>query len=262
MKKLFTIPNAKFAVIAGLGMYFAYIYLTGKWAYYIDPRFQWLSIVAVAIFGFLAVSFIGETTHEHSHNHDHEHEHHDHQHDHDDHDHAHNHSAVWPVIIVAIPLLLGVLMPAKPLGANAIDARGIDTDFSSVSLSNSSSKSLTIVPSERNVLDWARAFASSTNPAEFNGQEANVVGFVYRDGRFDDGHFMVARFTLTCCVADALAIGVVVRNPEDATSFATDSWVKIEGYFQETEFDGNLIPVLFAEKITPVEQPDQPYLYQ
>lgn len=259
MKKLLTVQNAKFVVVVGLGLYFAYIYLTGKWAYYIDPRFQWLSVVAVLIFGFLAVSFIGKPEHEHDHEH-HEHDHH--HHDHDEHDHNHNHAAVWPVIIVAIPLILGVAMPAKPLGAKAADARGIETDFSSVSLSRSSSKSLTIVPSERNVLDWARAFATSTNPAEFNGQEANVIGFVYRDGRFDGTHFMVARFTLTCCVADALAIGVVVQTPEDSTDFATDTWVKVEGHFQETEFDGNVIPILYAEKITPVEQPDQPYLYQ
>lgn len=262
MKKLLTLQNAKFVVVVGLGLYFASIYLTGKWAYYIDPRFQWLSVVAVVILGFLAVSFIGRVEHDH----DHEHHNHDH-HDHDDHDHHHSHddrshTSVWAVVIVAIPLLIGALLPAKPLGAKAIEARGIDTDFSSVSLSRSSSKSLTIVPSERNVLDWARAFATSVNPAEFNGQEANVVGFVYRDSRFDDDHFMVARFTLTCCVADALAIGIVVRTPETAVAFATDSWVKVEGHFQETEFNGNFIPVLYAEKITPVEQPDQPYLYQ
>ncbi|MCB9437215.1 MAG: TIGR03943 family protein [Anaerolineales bacterium] len=259
MKKLLTIHNAKFMVITGLGLYFAYIYVSGTWAYYIDPRFQWLSVVAVLIFGFLAVSYFGSAEHEHDH-HDHDHDH-EHSHDHG-HDHEHNHNSVWPVLVVAIPLAIGVLMPAKPLGANAIDARGIDTDFSSVSLSNSSSKSLTIVPSERNVLDWARAFATSTNPAEFNDQEASVIGFVYRDGRFDDGHFMVARFTITCCVADALAIGVVVKSPEDAAVLATDSWVKVQGHFQETEFDGNLIPILYAEKVTPVEQPDQPYLYQ
>ncbi|PJF37516.1 MAG: hypothetical protein CUN55_21665, partial [Phototrophicales bacterium] len=81
------------------------------------------------------------------------------------------------------------------MGASAIKTRGIDTDFSSITLSANSNRSLTIIPSERNVLDWARAIASSDNISEFNRQEAKVIGFVYRDSRFAKDQFMVSRFT-------------------------------------------------------------------
>ncbi len=241
--------SLKIGILLGLSIYFAYTALSGRWALYIDPRFKWLSIIAVLLFAVLALSYLGKSTAS---------EHHHHEHD----DHEHIHVRLGTILIVALPLLFGVLIPAKPLGATAIKTRGIDTDFTSVSLGGNSSTSLTIVASERNILDWVRAIADTSDPAELAGQEANVVGFVYRDARFDESQFMVARFTISCCVADALAIGLVVQLPEDSPGYATDSWVRVEGHFEEHFFEDTVIPVLVADVVTPVDQPDQPYLYQ
>jgi putative membrane protein len=254
-------PGFKVSILVGLAIYFAYIYLSGKWAYYIDPRFQWLSIVAVLLLAMLALSFTGSRSENHEHDHEDPHDHHHETVDEHDHE-AHSHGAFWPIFIVAIPLVLGVAVPAKPLGAGAIKTRGIDADFSSITLSQGSTTSLSIIASERNVLDWARAIASSSDPREFIGQDADVIGFVYRDSRFSDNQFFVTRFTLTCCVADALPVGLVVQVPEDGTQYATDSWVRVKGHFEEVSFDGTLIPVLFADEVIPIEQPEQPYLYQ
>lgn len=246
--KLSPMKIAQIVVLAGLAFYFGFIVLSGRWAFYIDPRFQWLSVVAVALLTLLAaVNIISKEE--------------DAQID-DPFQDDHTKVTWFPIAVVAIPLFLGLVIPAEPLGADAVKTRGIDTDFSSVSLSNNANRSLTIVPSERNVLDWARAIASSDEPQEFDGQEAKVIGFVYRDSRFGDDQFMVSRFTLSCCVADAMAIGLVVQMPEDAPDFAVDSWVEVEGTFLESEFGDSIIPILYATEIRPVEQPDQPYLYQ
>ncbi|MBI5928619.1 MAG: TIGR03943 family protein [Chloroflexi bacterium] len=255
-------------ILLGLGLFFFERFATGKLYFYIAPRFWWLSVVAVILCFALAASFNltkRDEKDEHDHGHDdhdhpHDHEHHHHKHDHDhEHGHDHSHGNVLSVLVLAIPLVLGIMVAPKTLGANAIENRGISTDFA-VS-SDAAAKSLTIVPGERNILDWARAIASTTEPEQFYGQEAEVVGFVYRDSRFADNQFMVARFTITCCVADALAVGVVVQS-DDAASFAMDTWVKITGTFQASNFDGSELPALVATEITPTDQPDQPYLYQ
>jgi uncharacterized repeat protein (TIGR03943 family) len=154
-------------------------------------------------------------------------------------------------------LLLGVVIPARPLGASAITNRGLTTE---VMLASDQTSRLTVVPSERNILDWARIISTTTNPVGLSGQEADVVGFVYRDPRFAENQFMVARFTLTCCVADALAIGIVVID-EKAVDFNADTWVHVKGTFTVGELDGESMPVLAAEAITPVDPPAQPYLY-
>ncbi len=245
----------KIGVLAGLGLYFAYIYVSGRWALYIDPRFKWLSVIAVVLFAVLALSYRSKSTID-------EHHHHPHDHMHEPGDHEHSHVTLGAIFIVALPLVLGVLIPAKPLGASAIKTRGIDTDLSSVSVGRNASTSLTVVASEKNILDWVRTIASTPDPTELIGQEADVIGFVYRDSRFDENQFMVARFTLSCCVADALAIGLVVQLPEDSSTYAADSWVRVEGHFEERSFDNAVLLVLVADVVTPVEQPDQPYLYQ
>lgn len=247
--KLSRFKLAQVAVLVGLAIYLAFIVLSGRWAFYIDPRFQWLSVVGVFLLSLLAVSYLLTTAEDEALYND---------------PLQDDHTKVMPisVLVLVIPLVLGFVIRAEPLNASAVKTRGIDTDYSSISLSGASSRSLTIVPSERNVLDWARAIASTDDTAEFNGQEAKVIGFVYRDSRFGDDQFMVSRFTLSCCVADALAIGLVVQLPPDMSNYAVDTWVEVEGVFQETVFDGSYIPVLNATSITPVDRPDQPYLYQ
>ncbi len=253
-------------ILIGLGLFFFERFVTGKLYFYIAPRFWWLSVVAVVLCFALAASFNllkrdEEDEHDHDHDHHHDHDHDSHNHDHHDHEHGHSHSHgnLFSVLILAIPLVLGIMVAPKTLGANAVENRGISTDFA-VS-SDAAAKSLTIVPSQRNVLDWARAIAATTEPEQFYGQEADVIGFVYRDSRFADNQFMVARFTLTCCVADALAVGVIVQA-DNAADFTMDSWVKIKGTFQETTFEDSAMPAIFATEITPTEQPEQPYLYQ
>ncbi len=251
-----------------LGLYFLDNMLSGRVYYYINQRFGWLTWLAT--FTFLVLGVIGildlmREQRSESHEPEHDHEHHDHDHAAHDHHHDHNHdhgsAPSWVRLgIVGIPLMLGVLVPAKPLGAAAVGSNGVSTTFSSLPGSGSSTQ-LTVSPSERNVLDWVRAFNGAGNVDEFNGQQADLVGFVYRDIRFKDGNqFMVARFTISCCVADASAIGVIVQSP-DGAKLAQDSWIHVKGKFQSQDFGGQRAPILVAESMEPTDQPEHPYLY-
>ncbi len=261
-----------------LGLYFLDNMLSGRIFFYINERFGWLSWIATGIF--LALGVVGivdllrERRKEHTHDeHDHaahDHDECEHEHDHADdhgqagHDHAgHQHGAApsWPILaLVGLPLILGLVVPAKPLGASAVGSNGVSTSFSVVQGSANTTQ-LSVAPTDRNVLDWVRAFNSASSVEEFNGQQADLIGFVYRDVRFKDAaQFMVARFTISCCVADATAIGVVVQSP-DAARLDQDSWVHVKGKFQVQNVDGQQTPVLVADSLEPTNQPEHPYLY-
>ncbi len=236
-----------------LAMFLAEKFVSGKLYYYIGPRFGWLSVVGVGLLILLAGSYKlisdrDDAQHippDHAPSHGHRHD-------------PHNETvSAWPLVIVAFPLILGITIPARPLGANAIANRGITTDVAGAADQGSR---LTVVPSERNILDWVRVMNEDPDPAALDGQEADIVGFVYRDARFDAEQFMVGRFTLTCCVADALAIGVVVQTEEPA-NYPADTWVRVRGTFEAGIVDGSAVPVLMASEITPVQPPEQPYLY-
>ena len=56
------------------------------------------------------------------------------------------------------------------------------------------------------------------------------------------------------------AIGMAVDWPE-STSLTDNSWVNIQGTLDTLNLDGQRIPVIRAQTVTPVQEPEQPYLY-
>lgn len=253
---------AKLVLLVGLALYFLYNIISGNLSNYINQRFAWLTVVAVVLFLLLAAGSLldlrrARRAQAHDHHHDHDHDHHDHDHHHHEHEHDHDHGSLsWKIIAVtAIPLLLGTLIPSRPLGSSAIDG---NISLSAVSVSNATT--FTTNPLEWNVLDWLRSFNSTDDLSSFNGREADVVGFVYREPTFPPDTFMVARFTVSCCVADASAIGLAVRS-EGSDSLTADTWVRVKGTFELGEFRGDSVPILTAETVETVPQPDHPYLY-
>jgi len=162
------------------------------------------------------------------------------------------------LLLVSLPVLLGVIVTPRPLGAAALSNREVSLEsLTSVALQE---RTAVLRASERTVLDWLIEFQRADNPADLSGQEAQVIGFVYRDSRFTDDTFMAGRFIVSCCVADADPIGLIVQSA-DAGQFAEDQWLEIRGAFQMGTFDGQETPLLIATEINPVDPPAQPYLY-
>jgi uncharacterized repeat protein (TIGR03943 family) len=248
-----------------LGLYLLETLLTGEITYYVNVRYEWLAVLAgvillalgavnvaallrerpdetgidehkPSIYGQGATSTPSQTGHEHG------------------------GVVSWPVLaLVALPFALGVLVPARPLGATAISGSGISTSINPTGGSVNFNQ-VAVPPGERNILDWVRAFSTSS-PEEFANQPGDIIGFVYRDIRFAEANqFMVTRFTVSCCVADAVAIGVIVEA-ESAKEYPSDSWLRVRGKFSVREFDGRRVPVLVAEAVEPATQPERPYLY-
>ena len=236
--------GAKTALLFGLALYFVYNIVSGNLTNYINERFAWLSYVAVVLFVLLGVGSVLDLLRHRGHHHDH---------DHDDHTHA---ALTWPVLlIVAVPLVLGTLIPSRPLGSAAVDG-----NISLSAASVTSSTTFTTDPAKWNVLDWLRAFSQSDDLNSFNGKEASVIGFVYKEPTFPEGSVMVARFTVSCCVADASAIGLPVAWTGTA-DLPADTWVQVKGTFKVGSFRGDTVPILQASSVEVIEQPAHPYLY-
>lgn len=249
-KKIENILKGVILALSGL-MFYAKI-SDGTLNFYINQRFAWLSFVAVLLFIALALTVLYRLIEQRS---------------------AtvlatpapanalvnpNSNVSPWGLAILAIPALLGLLVPARPLGASAISSKGIGLvapDAPQVT------KVRRPVTGTRNILDWLREFQLESDPATaFKGQNVDVIGFVYRDGRAGENQFWVSRFTVSCCVADAAAIGLLVQT-DQAKSLKTDTWVRISGKFGASQFAGETLPAVIPDKIEPVNQPDQPYLY-
>jgi putative membrane protein len=219
--------------------------------YYINERF--FSLVLLGAVGFLllaAVTAMSITKDEHDHEHD---EHHDHHHD-------HSSGNPWALMITAIPLLLGTLVPARPLDASVIESRGVSNEALISSTGSDSGLELSTPADQRTILDWVRSFNYSENPAEFWGETADVIGFVYQDPRLEPNQFLLSRLAITCCVADAFAIGMVVEW-DQASELSNNTWVHVRGEVQSIELNGEIIPLIIAESVKETAEPAQPYLF-
>ena len=168
---------------------------------------------------------------------------------------GHAHGRLVSLGVLGIPLVLAAIIPDVPLGG-ADAARG----RLSTSVQPTSFQTLQRDPLSYNVLDWLRAFSREADLANFDGQEASLLGFVYRELAYPEDTFLLARITLSCCVADASAIGLPVRY-EGAAALAADQWVQVRGRFRLSNFGDERLPVLEAEEILSVELPEQPYIY-
>lgn len=169
--------------------------------------------------------------------------------------------APWQNLIwLAVPLAIGILVPAQPLGALAVAQRGIYTRAPLTADAGVEAISLEIPADQRTVLDWIRVFDQSSDPAQYLGEQVDVIGFVYRDSRLAEDQFMVARFGVSCCVADATAIGLPVTWP-DATGLVENGWVRVRGRIASLQMNGKNIPGIQAESVETVAEPQQPYLF-
>ena len=240
-------------VLAGLGIFFLARIGDGRILLYINQRF-----VILTLFGALGFLFIAQivmrnrppvesseseptgahAAHEHS---------------------RYNGFTLW---LVALPLLVGLLVPARPLGSAAAAVRGINTasPLTFRTGAEAAGAAVALPSTQRSVLDWIRVFKYADDPANYSGQPADVVGFVYRDIRLGEGQFMVARFSLTCCVADAVAIGMLVNWP-DELAIPDNVWVRVRGPVSVSHLDGQTVSLIEAESVEEIPQPEQPYLF-
>ncbi|WP_216830471.1 TIGR03943 family putative permease subunit [Alkalihalobacterium elongatum] len=95
---------------------------------------------------------------------------------------------------------------------------------------------------------------------QFLGRELVITGFVYREEEFEDNQLVVARFAMTCCVADAAVYGTLVES-DLATEYENDTWVHVSGTLDKTEYNGYPIPLIHLREITVIDEPEQPYVF-
>lgn len=238
-------PGVKMLVLSLMGLFLYSRYAGDKLLFYINERFVWLTLLAAV--GFILVGFSYRRRSAHGEQHG---------------DHTHGHLTWAGLFLVVLPIILGVVFPPRPLGAAALGSREVSVASLSSAAAPDRSNIVSKPKEKRNILDWVIEFQSAQDPVIFTGQEAELVGFVYRYPGFAEDMFMVSRFVISCCAADATPLGIIVRWPA-AGDLPDDAWVAVRGRFEPGLLQGEPLPVplMMADSVTPTEIPKQPYLY-
>lgn len=238
--------GVKALLLIGLGLFFYSRFTNGTLYFYINQQFAIYTLLAV--FGLLLTGLSYRYEQSAAHNHAH--------------DHDHDHRLSWGgAFLVLLPIVLGLLVPPQPLGAAALSNREINTGANILKTPGLARTTAQKQATEKNILDWWESFHGVTNPNQaLAGQTVDVVGFVYHDQALGNEHFMVSRFVVSCCVADASAMGLAVRWSA-APQLKDDQWVEVKGAFVAGQLPSWQLPILVAQSVTPVAVPNQPYLY-
>lgn len=236
-------------LLLGLCVFFVFKAINGQLTWYINSRFVPLTVIGIIFLAVMAQVVFTEIRRSRQH----ELEHPDHHHEHD---HAPSAGNLW---IMLIPLLIGVLIPARPLDSSAFDTKGFNTSAPLVS-SDTSAQIFETESEQRNILDWLKLFNYEEDVTQFVGQKASVVGFVYFDEALGSDQFYVSRFVVSCCAADGFAIAMPVRWNKNST-LQQDSWVVVKGSIESVELNGSRVPLIAAESVEAVDVPAQPYLF-
>ena len=223
--------------------------LSGTLAYYINQRYAWLTWIAVAGLGAMALALAGTAWRGGRHGGR----------------HAHGVRVTWSALaVLALPVAFG-LAPEQPLGSAALGNREVAV----ASLPPTALQSTTTVRATRSaagealgrsMLDWLFEFHRADDPDRFAGQEARITGFVSRDATLRGNQVQLSRFVLSCCVADATPIGIVAEAAELAL-VPDDQWLTVRGRFTVAEIGGERMPILVAVDVEPIDPPPVPYLY-
>jgi uncharacterized repeat protein (TIGR03943 family) len=220
----------------------------GQLTWYINLRYIPLTIFGIVFLAVLVQTLYAEIKRSYRLAQNNEHDH--------DHDDAPASANLW---FMLLPLLIGVLIPARPLDSSAFSTKGFNTNSPLVS-SDSSTQLLGTDSQERNILDWIKLFNFESDLSSYAGQKASVIGFVYFDKSLTKNQFFVSRFVISCCAADGFAIAMIGEWPQ-ASTLKQDSWVLVKGPVHSITLNDQVVPVIQAESVQAVPVPEQPYLF-
>ena len=158
----------------------------------------------------------------------------------------------WRLGAIVFPVVATLALPPASLGSFATDRR------SSFVSSGYASSAADIESGELSLIDVAGAVRDRDAMkalVQRAGTEVSFVGFVARDSSMPADEFMLSRFLVSCCVADALSIQVrVVGAPPG--QFGEDDWVRVTGAMYPL---GREV-IVDASAVESVPRPKRPYL--
>jgi uncharacterized repeat protein (TIGR03943 family) len=230
-------------VLRAIGLFLFFQWMSGNLSLYIHERF--VILIVLASFGLVFMGAVYHSRRVRASGGPH---------------HHHGNFSWGGLFLVLLLIMFGLMAPRIPLGTEAMRNRHISVE-SMTSLAVPSSNRMLLKPiRKRTILDWVILSLRDNTLEAVVGENATVSGFVYRQEGFAEDRFMVSRFVITCCAADAMPVGLYVSWPESKT-LADDQWVEVSGQFELRDIDSKQTPVLLAETVTLIDIPAQPYLY-
>lgn len=185
----------------------------------------------------------------------------------------------WGYFLTLMPIVIYICFPPKALDASMINKKGVSLIQSSQvnnrqptssqrqkneeipykNILEKMKKETFIQFDENNYADYLSVL--EIYPNELKGKRIRIKGFVFRDDpQLQKDEFVLSRFTVSCCAADATVVGIITKTPK-APTFKEDQWMEVEGTLSTIRVYGFDQPLILLESSREVSRPKDPYIY-
>ncbi|WP_258535671.1 TIGR03943 family putative permease subunit [Bacillus sp. 03113] len=97
------------------------------------------------------------------------------------------------------------------------------------------------------------------NLSQVVGKTITITGFVYKEPALPQDQFVIARFGVVCCIADATVYGMITKGND--IKLLNDEWIQVTGTIEKTTMEGADVPMIESQNITKIKEPSNPYVY-
>ncbi len=163
----------------------------------------------------------------------------------------------YPVLIFLVPLLL--LAASSSQGLNtyaAIQRMMTGPGEAGAELTVDESRLPETAPDTFREL---RLNELDTNFGQWVGKPVAAIGMVYRREETPEGQFLLMRFLIACCAADAQPLVIHVRAPVGQV-VEKDSWARVSGIALNGVLGLRPVKVIYAYQVEQIPPPRNPYL--
>ena len=183
------------------------------------------------------------------------------------HDHERQHEAAvdqtLTLLVVAVPLVLGLAFVPRALGSAALsgeDVVGLVWSFAPGDAMPAPTAAVAPPPPKGPVEDFADLYGYLRQAGAAGiGQRVHALGVVTRGAGLGSDQFVLLRYSVVHCVADARPVALVVQAPGVA-GWQEDQWVAVDGSLSALPLGGEQLVSVLAERIAPIDEPPDPYL--
>lgn len=166
---------------------------------------------------------------------------------------------IFKPFLLCLVILLGVILPSGQISSATADQRignfnSVNLNYQGQTINNFNSDT-----TNYDIGDWIISLSYNPELSDYVGKSVEVTGFVFHPGNLPEKTFLVSRFVIRCCAADATPVGLKVDYDWEKY-FKTDEWVQVKGKFEIRNINGSDDLIIIPESVEQVEVPERPYI--
>lgn len=166
----------------------------------------------------------------------------------------------WTALIF-MPLVLGFLFFGQGLSVHGARSGGFQGNLNFQGTTNMQVTGRNT--SKWTFKDWYAGLSSDPEPNDYLGKPVNIDGSAYLVPELPkDQYFILNRYMIWCCAADAVPIGIPVKVTDGMQIPPNNTWVRVIGRMEvETLAGKKRLAVIYADSIVKEKMPGDPYIY-